>query len=194
MIQSKEDLKYYIQEDFKRNLGAISNLKYLALKLYDSDGYRITRYLKALRKYEYAINVQRKSLFGKLIWAYRKLVWHKLGVKYNIILPPNVIGYGFKVSHIVGGGIIINCKSIGNYCSANAGVVVGNNGGQDKTAIIGNSVSLTVGSKVIGRVMIGDNVTVAPNSVVIKDVPSNCVVSGVPAKIIKQDGIKVKTL
>lgn len=194
MIHSKEDLKFYIQEDFKRNLGTVSKLKYLALKLYDSDGYRITRYLKALRKYEYATNVQRKSLFGKLIWAYRKLVWHKLGVKYNIILPPNVIGYGFKVSHIVGGGIIINCKSIGNYCSANAGVVVGNNGGQDKTAIIGNNVSLTVGSMVIGKVTIGDNVTVAPNSVVIKDVPSNCVVSGVPAKIIKQDGVKIKTL
>lgn len=90
-----------------------------------------------------------------------------------------------------GGGIIINCKSIGNYCSANSGVIVGNNNGQDKIATIGNHVSLTIGSKVIGKVTIGDNVTVAPNSVVVKDVPSNCVVSGVPAKIIKKDGIKV---
>ena len=72
--------------------------------------------------------------------------------------------------------------------------MIGNNGSQDKRPIIGNNVSLTVGSMVIGKVTIGDNVTVAPNSVVIKDVPSNCVVSGVPAKIIKQDNIKVKTL
>ena len=91
----------------------------------------------------------------------------------------------------LGGGIIINCKSIGNYCSANAGVVVGNNGGQDKIAIIGDNVSLTVGSKVIGKVKIGNNVIVAPNSVVVKDIPDNCVVSGVPAKIIIQNGIKV---
>ena len=103
MIQSKEDLKFFIQEDTKRNLGTISKLKYLALKLYDSDRYRITRYLKALRQYEYAINVQRKSWLGRLILAYRKIVWHKLGVKYNIIIPPNVVGYGFKVSHMLGG-------------------------------------------------------------------------------------------
>ncbi len=193
MIQSKEDLRFYINEDRKRNLGNISVLKHLALRIYDSDGYRICRYLTALRKYEYAINVQLKfGVFGKIIWLYRKFVWHRLGIKYNLVFPPNVIGYGFKVAHIVGGGIIINCKSIGNYCSANAGVVVGNNGSQEKRAIIGNNVSLTVGSMVIGKVTIGDNVTVAPNSVVIKDVPSNSVVSGVPAKIIKHNGIKVK--
>ena len=33
--------------------------------------------------------------------------------------------------------------------------------------------------------MIGDNVTIAPNAVVINDVPSNCIVGGIPAKIIK---------
>ena len=85
-----------------------------------------------------------------------------------------------------GGGIIINCKSVGNYCSANAGVVVGNKDGQDNIATIGNNVKLSVGCKVIGKITIGDNVIVAPNSVVIKDVPANCIVSGVPATIIKQ--------
>lgn len=191
MINSKEGLNFYIKEDFKRNLGNISVFKLLALRFYDSDGYRVVRYLKALRKYEYAINVQKRNFLGLIIWAYRKFVWHRLSLKYNIVLPPNVIGYGFKVAHVTGGGIIVNCKSIGNYCSANAGVVVGNNGGQDKTAIIGDHVSMTVGCKVIGKVVIGNNVIVAPNSVVVKDVPDNCVVSGVPAKIIKQNGIKI---
>lgn len=36
-----------------------------------------------------------------------------------------------------------------------------------------------------GGVIIGDNVTIAPNAVVVKDVPDNCIVAGVPAKIIK---------
>ena len=40
---------------------------------------------------------------------------------------------------------------------------------------------------------IGNNVIVAPNSVVVKDVPDNCVVSGIPAKIIKKDGKKVES-
>lgn len=191
MIQSREDMKFYVQEDFKRNLADVSRPHWLELRLHDAERYRICRYLLALRKYEYAINVRRNHLFGRMVRIYRRFVWQRLGVKFNIILLPNVIGYGFKVSHLVG-GVMINCKSMGNYCSANAGVVVGNKGGQQgNTAIIGNHVSLTVGSKVIGKVKIGDYVTVAPNSVVIKDVPPHCVVSGVPAKIIKQDGREV---
>jgi acetyltransferase-like isoleucine patch superfamily enzyme len=42
-----------------------------------------------------------------------------------------------------------------------------------------------MGAKVYGGITIGSNVIVAPNSVVFKDVPSNCVVAGNPAKIIK---------
>lgn len=83
-----------------------------------------------------------------------------------------------------GGGIIINCKSIGYHCTANIGVIVGNNS-KGGLPIIGNNVDLTIGCKVIGDVCVGDNVIVAPNSVVIKDVPNNAVVSGVPAKILK---------
>lgn len=52
-------------------------------------------------------------------------------------------------------------------------------------ATIGNNVDLTIGCKVIGGIKIGDNVTVAPNSVVVKDVPANAIVSGIPAKILK---------
>lgn len=52
-------------------------------------------------------------------------------------------------------------------------------------AIIGDNVDLTIGCKVIGGVHIGNNVIVAPNSVVVKDVPNNAIVSGIPAKILK---------
>lgn len=85
------------------------------------------------------------------------------------------------------GGIIINCKSIGCNCTANTGVIVGNNS-KGGMPIICDNVDLTIGSKVIGGVQIGNNVIVAPNSVVVKDVPNNAVVSGVPAKIIKING------
>ena len=61
----------------------------------------------------------------------------------------------------------------------------------DNVPTIGDNVEMTVGAKIIGKVSIGNNVVIAPNSVVVKDVPDNCVVSGVPAKIIKKDGIKV---
>lgn len=46
-------------------------------------------------------------------------------------------------------------------------------------------MEIAVGAKVIGDVNVGDNAVIAPNTVVVKDVPTNAIVSGVPAKIIK---------
>ena len=42
------------------------------------------------------------------------------------------------------------------------------------------------GSKVVGKVNIGDNVIIAPNSVVLSDTPSNCICGGSPAKVLKE--------
>lgn len=194
MIQSKEDLRLYISEDKKRNLGTdrIGLLKYFVFIIYGTEGMKAYRLLKALRKLEYAKNVLRKrGLLGKLVYAFRQWRYHCLEERYNIAIGTNMVGYGFKLPHIVGGGIIINCDRMGCYCSANVGVVVGNNHTWDDRPVIGDHVALTMGCKVYGGIHIGDNVTVAPNSVVVKDVPDNCVVSGVPARIIKKDGLRL---
>ena len=193
MIQSKEDLRLYILEDKKRNLGAykLGFIKYMEHWLVGSDGMKAYRLLRALRHKEYAKNVlYKRGIIGKLVFAFRSWQYHRLEVRYNIAIGTNMIGYGFKIPHVVGGGRIINCNSMGNYCSANVGVVVGNNHNWNDRPIIGDHVTLTMGCKVYGGICIGNNVTVAPNSVVIKDVPDNCVVSGVPAKIIKLDDKK----
>lgn len=50
---------------------------------------------------------------------------------------------------------------------------------------------ICAGAKVLGKVTIGDNSIVGANAVVVKDVPPNCTVVGVPAYIIKRDGKKV---
>jgi serine O-acetyltransferase len=49
---------------------------------------------------------------------------------------------------------------------------------------IGNNVFIGGGAKIIGDIKIGDNVTIAPNAVVVKDVNKNCIVGGVPSKVI----------
>lgn len=195
MIESKQDLYFYIQEDKRQNLGAdhLGFIKYMAEWLYGTDRMKAFLLLKALRHVEYAKNVLRnKGFFGKLIYAWRQWRYHRLEERYNISIGINMVGYGFRLPHIIGGGIIINANSIGNYCGANVGVVVGNNHSWDDRPTIGNHVALTMGCKVYGAITIGDNVIVAPNSVVVKDVPDNCVVSGIPAKIIRQDGHKVE--
>lgn len=184
MIQSKSDLKYYLREDKRRNLGDIGITKYLAQSLYKTNGYLAYNYLKALRKYEYALNCK-KGFVGKMEIFYRKYVWHRLCLKYDVSIGPNMVGPGFWMSHIFGGGIVINCRSMGANCGANVGVLVGNKNSVDCKPVIGDNVSLTAGCKVYGDIKIGDNVIVAPNAVVCKDVPSNCVVAGVPAKVIK---------
>lgn len=43
------------------------------------------------------------------------------------------------------------------------------------------------GSKVVGNVHVGNNVVIAANSVVINDIPDNCIVGGIPAGILSED-------
>lgn len=53
-----------------------------------------------------------------------------------------------------------------------------------KVPIIGDNVMLFSGCKILGDVKIGNNVVVGANAVVVKDVPDNAVVAGVPAKVL----------
>lgn len=192
MIQSKDDLKFYIKENKIRNIGQTNWKSYWAQRIYKTDRMIAFLYLKQLRKYEYAINcLNHKGIIGKLITTYRRYNHHCLSQKYNIVIGPNMVGYGFRMPHIFGGGIIINCKSMGCYCGANINVVIGNDKTGDDKPTIGNYVGFTTGCKVYGGIKIGNNVKVAPNSVVCKDVPDNCVVSGIPAQIIIKDGQKI---
>ena len=61
---------------------------------------------------------------------------------------------------------------MGHYCGFNAGVLLGNVDSNDNRPIL-------------GKITIGNNVFVAPNAVVTKDVPDNVIVGGIPAKILK---------
>ncbi len=97
------------------------------------------------------------------------------------------IGKGLFIQH---GFSTIVMADLGDNCWINQQVTIGykDKSGRPK---IGNNVRITAGAKVLGNITIGDNVTVGANSVVVKDVPPNCVVVGIPARIIKRDGVKV---
>lgn len=116
------------------------------------------------------------------------LGWHKYRLRvYSRItgcqIPPHTLGFGVKIYHW--GWMIVNTKAkIGKNLTIYPGVTVG--GKEQGVPSIGDNVFLGLGSKVFGDVRIGNNVIVAPNAVVVNDVPDNCVVGGVPAKIIKK--------
>ena len=90
------------------------------------------------------------------------------------------IGPGLFVVH--GNGTFVMADRIGDNCRIYQQVTIGNvdvaEGGRP---IIGNNVIIYAGAKIVGGVKIGDNVTIAANSLVIKDVPANSTVMGVPA-------------
>ena len=177
MIKTKQDLKNNINADAIANGIDKDRWFFRFLKiLYRSENAIVFRYLKAVRKYEYYHNT------NSVLQYWYRFYSNTLGVKYGLNVPINRVGPGLRIPH-VGGGTILNCESIGSNCCANVGVVVGRKG--EDMPVIGDNVTLCPGCKVIGKVRIGNNVTVAPNSVVIKDVPDNAIVSGVPAILIK---------
>lgn len=106
---------------------------------------------------------------------------HKFGIQIN--LREN-IGGGIKIVHY--GGIVIHCKAIGKNCTVFQNVTIGNSFSLKTFGVptIGDNVTIFAGAKILGNIKIGDNVVVAANAVVLHDVPDNCIVGGIPAKVI----------
>lgn len=98
------------------------------------------------------------------------------------------IGPGLFLQHAFS---TIIMADLGENCWINQQVTIGY---RDKSSRpwIGDNVRITAGAKVIGGVKIGNNVTVGANAVVVKNVPDDCVVVGVPAYIVRRNGVKVK--
>lgn len=187
---SKDILKDYLFQDRLRNSLNCSPTylwiePLLAIFHCVRESYYVRKYLKTLRMLEYYQNNQSGSIIKKIMSLYYSVRHQQLSNKYHIYIQPNTVGKGVYIPHFAG-GIYLNCFKMGDNCTVSSGVIVGNKATQDNRATIGDNVELTVGCKVIGKVNIGDNVIVCPNSVVIKDVPDYSIVSGVPAIIIKR--------
>lgn len=93
------------------------------------------------------------------------------------------IGGGLIVQH--GYATIIAPRKIGKNCWVNQGVTIGYTNDND-CPTLGDNVTVYAGAKILGDVHVGNNVVVAANAVIVKDVEDNCIVGGVPAKVIKR--------
>ncbi len=105
------------------------------------------------------------------------------------IHPAARIGIGIMFDH--GTGIVIGeTAAIGDNTSLLHGVTLGGSGkeGGDRHPKIGANVMIGAGAKVLGNIKVGNCSRVAAGSVVLKDVPSNTTVAGVPAKVVGPAG------
>ncbi len=117
-----------------------------------------------------------------------KLIWKLQYLLFNCSVPAScTIGRGTRFGY---GGIavVIHGRAvIGMNCTIGTCVTIGGKSGWEEVPVIGDNVQICTGAKILGPVRIGSNVVIGANAVVTKDVPSNCVVAGVPASILKSD-------
>ena len=100
------------------------------------------------------------------------------------IHPTVKIDKGFYLHYK--GIIITKTVSAGENLTLMGPLTIGTDLGEGQGAKIGKNVTICTGARIIGDLTIGDNVIIGAGSVVVKDIPSNVIVAGVPAKIIKQ--------
>ncbi len=108
------------------------------------------------------------------------------GVDIN---PAARLGIGIMLDH--GTGIVIGeTAAVGDNCSLLQGVTLGGTGKEtgDRHPKIGHSVMIGSGAKVLGNIRVGNCSKIAAGSVVLKKVPPNTTVAGVPAKVIGPAG------
>lgn len=104
------------------------------------------------------------------------------------ITANNQIGGGIYIGHAY--NITINCRAkIGRNCNIHKGIVIGqvNRGKRKGCPTIGDRVWIGINSAIVGKVTIGDDVLIAPNSFVNVDIPSHSVVFGNPCIIKHRD-------
>ncbi len=108
------------------------------------------------------------------------------------IHPGAKIGKGLFIDH--GMGVVIGETAVlGSNVTLFQGVTLGGTGKEKgkRHPTLGNNVVVGAGANILGNIQIGDNVSVGANAVVIRDVPANSTVVGVPGRIASREGKKV---
>lgn len=176
----KEDIRVFLHQEFGESVSSKTSFTN-CIKLLFVQGF-------------VAVLVYR---LGVLLYSIRTPIVYPLKIIYfflvkfvevttSIMLPVSVkAGKGLYVGHF--GYTIFNSHcEVGNYCQIGEGVILGSKGlGNEGAPRLGNNVFVGAGAKVLGHISIGNNVVIGANSVVLRDVPDDVVIAGVPARIIR---------
>lgn len=117
---------------------------------------------------------------------------HKTGIEIH---PGATIGKGLFIDH--GMGVVIGETTvIGNNCTIYQNVTLGGTGKESgkRHPTLGDNVLVGAGAKVLGPFTVGDNSRIAAGAVVLDEVPPNATAVGVPARVVRINGMKNEML
>lgn len=195
MIKDSADLRFFLKADAALYPKQSGNLFRKVINSLVTNPintqHHIYRYVRALRFAEYHLNnsILSKSKSVSSLWHTMLLMYYywklrQISYKTGIQIPPGICGPGLQIWHY--GYIIVNGNAqIGKNLTVYPGVEIGHKKPEEGCPVIGDNCFIGAGTKIFGDIYIGNNVTIAANSVVTKDVPDNVIIGGVPAKIIK---------
>ena len=180
----------------------------------EGSGMRIVQYvldeISLIRERDPAINSPAEVFLYPCFWA---VLWYRLAHRLYLkkryfaarmisqctarrtgieIHPGAKIGKGFFIDH--GHGVVIGeTAEIGDNVTLYQGVTLGGTGKEHgkRHPTIGNNVMISAGAKVLGSITIGDNCKIGAGSVVLKPVPPNSTVVGVPGRVVKRDNVRL---
>lgn len=145
-----------------------------------------------------AIRMHRRANW---LWRHNQKFWaryvsqraaRKTGIEIH---PAATIGRRFFIDH--GTGVVIGeTAEIGDDVTLYQGVTLGGTGKDTgkRHPTIGNGVMIGAGAKVLGPFKVGDNSNIAAGAVVLEEIPPDCTAVGVPARVVKRNGLRVDSL
>ncbi len=143
---------------------------------------------KVMLYYRLAHKLYEKKHFFLARWISQKGA-RKTGIEIH---PGAQIGKGFFIDH--GNGVIIGETAIiGDNVTLYQGVTLGGTGKEHgkRHPTIGNNVMISTGAKILGSFTIGDNSKIGAGSVVLKEVPPDSTVVGVPGRVVKRNNVSL---
>ncbi len=147
--------------------------------------------LKAIRMHRRANWCYRRRMFFLARWISQRAA-RKTGIEIH---PAATIGRRFFFDH--GTGVVIGETTvIGDDVMIYQGVTLGGTGKDTgkRHPTIGNNVMIGAGAKVLGPFKVGDNSNIAAGAVVLDEIPPDCTAVGVPAHIVRRNGVRVDDL